>query len=153
MKTAECANMRASDHVSLTLERRAASHTYKFCRVKFSEIARDYGISEWIDGSSLAKRSSEPQRWAKNASKTKDDGLSLAKISWIGSNTTSCFSCKTRKRFRSGHFCRIVLQCLQKPWEWPLLIGQFVISSTSQTIDLSFASIFSFISEELPLAD
>ena len=30
---------------------------------------------------------------------------------------------------RAAHFCQIVLQCLHKPWEWPLLIGQFLMLS------------------------
>lgn len=44
---------------------------------------------QWVHGSSLVKRSSKAAQWqAENVSKTKDDGLLHAKVSWIGSNTS-----------------------------------------------------------------
>ena len=50
----------------------------------------------------------------------------------------------------SADFCQIVLQCLHKPWEWLLLIGQFLmLSKEDKTIILNLTS---YLSEKLQLA-
>ena len=44
---------------------------------------------QWVHDSSLVKRSSKPFKWrAENVSKSKDNGLLYAEVSWIGSNTS-----------------------------------------------------------------
>ena len=43
---------------------------------------------------------------------------------------------------RAAHFCQIVLQCLHKPWEWPLPIGLFLVLSKEGK---QLISCFSFI--------
>ena len=92
---------------------------------------------QWIHGSSLAKRSSEPLQWrAENVSKTKDDGLLCAEVSWIGSNTSGVvFRAKKSGKFfvlNQNQLIPVIsieLPCLLKRWEQPLVIGQFPMLS------------------------
>ena len=92
---------------------------------------------QWIHGSSLAKRSSEPLQWrAENVSKTKEDGLLYVEVSWIGSNSSGVFSeQRSHGKFfilNQNQLIPVIskeLPCLLKLWERPLVTGQFPMLS------------------------
>ena len=58
--------------------------------------------------------------------------------------------CSLKHNALLSWFCQIVLQCLHKPWEWLLLIGQFLMLSKQDKI--SSKSCVSYLSQKLLLA-
>ena len=105
---------------------------------------------QWIHGSSLAKRSSEPLQWrAEMSAKWKTMGCYAPKYPELDQTLLEWFS---EQRSQGKFFVlnqnqlipviSIELPCLLKPWERPLVIGQFPMLSKQWSKNIATRFVF-----------